>query len=653
LGDGDVEEFSVTEKPVSRDYRSFAANMFGTVAFKMLEWLTPNGIEEMSRRTREYRAESDKEDEPSKPEDGQSASQNPHGPASIEEELPSLNGEHHKPDESNGQVEKANGVVEAPRGQDEQQQRTAPPASRPTSSRRNSNARVRTTSSTKPKRQLSMDAFPPEAAPDDAFPSLLRSPRLNSQTEKTPRNLKTPNGTLSRPISQLTTAGFFDDVPLEKMPPPKPAEIKTRPFRGHLDGTKTSEPSSSDETLRHSASSSDGSCSNMSFAGHPPEQECSFEDILPQALSRLNPDVIDFICDVLQEDDGSERHMLHPSSITTFHTRVAGQGKPLKRRKTQSHKAYPPSLTMEWKLFAEQTMFYILSDPPSAIRSFTKKGSLYDSQTLWYCMLRMTRVAPSLVFHSLWMAAASLFAPPKSLQSLRSPTAKLFPRNEQSLSNMEAGWLMSICLHALVAAAPLVSDPRQLYDMSRIRSHGLSLAGSGAIARQPAALCLQYNDAFSDDLALRLARRLFAAITARRCFDDLNDSNFDDHDEEQADVLMPLFSQLDFLNMDAVYILNFSFSDRALHETRVPTLLLDWARAVMLNDWDGKPEVSGEGSFGGALALIDAMCKFFPFVKTLETASELTSIYRQETTGITSWRCPVSIRILCRAPGCC
>jgi hypothetical protein len=61
--------------------------------------------------------------------------------------------------------------------------------------------------------------------------------------------------------------------------------------------------------------------------------------------------------------------------------------------------------------------------------------------------------------------------------------------------------------------------------------------------------------------------------------------------------------------MDAVYILDFSFPDRALHETRVPILLLDWARAVMLNDWDGSPEVRGDGSFGGALALIETMRK--------------------------------------------
>jgi hypothetical protein len=81
----------------------------------------------------------------------------------------------------------------------------------------------------------------------------------------------------------------------------------------------------------------------------------------------------------------------------------------------------------------------------------------------------------------------------------------------------------------------------------------------------------------------------------------------DEHSEQG--VLAPLFSQLDFLNMDAVYVLDFSFPDRALHETRVPILLLDWARAVMLNDWNGSPEVPGDGPFGGALALIEAICK--------------------------------------------
>src|SRR5206468_4068709 len=46
--------FTIRERPTSKDYRSFAANMFGTVAFKMLEWLTPTAMEDMSDKARSF-----------------------------------------------------------------------------------------------------------------------------------------------------------------------------------------------------------------------------------------------------------------------------------------------------------------------------------------------------------------------------------------------------------------------------------------------------------------------------------------------------------------------------------------------------------------------------------------------------------------------
>lgn len=614
------DELTITEERVSKDYRSFAANMFGTVAFKMLEWLTPSGIEEMTRKSNGLRPETT----PNRPGNAVATREQKVDLPDLSprskpaDDLPTVNGVPHTPVPGRGgsaaeNTQVANdGTRDPTRDGEEPSQRGPPPAVRPSNSRHNSNAKVRTPSGPKPKRKLSIDTFIQDGMPDDSLSNLLRSPRLGSQNDKTPTNLKPASGALTRPISQLTTAGFFDDVSLEKMPPPKPVEIKTRAGRGQVDGPKKSESSSPKESVHASGTASDGSWSDHSLGAADADPGSDFVCLLPQALSRLTPDMVDFVCDVLQEDGSSERHMLEPSTVTRFHCKAPNQGKLLRRRRSHSRRKASSNLKLEWKIFVEQTVFYILSDPQLAVRSFTKDGSLYDSQTLWYCMLRMTRVVPSLVFHSLWTASASLFAPPKALQSLRSPTARLFPKHEESLSNFEAGCLMSICLHALVAAAPLISDQRQLYDMSRIRSHGLSLAGSGAIARQPASLCLQYDDAFSNDLALRLARRLFAAVTTRRYFDDLTDLNSGDGHEREPDVLTALFSQLDFLNMDAVYILSFSVPDRALHETRVPTLLLDWARAVMLSDWDGKPEVPGDGPFGGALALIESMCKVLP-----------------------------------------
>lgn len=608
--------FTIAEEPVSKDHRSFAANLFGTVAFKMLEWLTPAAVEDMSKRARSLLSEPQSDTRSGTPIKLETKLENGSGPHEPEpaQESPVL------PIEPNKGLTNGRAPVGAGHAQTEKEARGSKsrqqphePLSEPgsTNNRRNSNAKVRTSSGPKPKRQLSIDPFVQDAAADDSYSGLLRSPRAPSgPPEKTARAPKAAGPSYSRPISQLSSAGLFDDVTLEKMPPPKTADLKPRINRDQPDGVRSSEASSPKASGSASGASSGRSCSNGSdgtIVGQ--DSESDDESVLPQALSRLDVDVVDFICDVIQEDGTAEKHMLEPQSVTRFHNRQSDHGKPAKRRRYRARE-YPTNAKLEWSLFVEQTLFYVLSEPQLALRSFTKKGQLYDSQTLWYCMLRMTRIAPSLVFHSLWMAAGSLFAPPKPLQSLRSPTIKLFPKNEASLSNLEAGRLLSICLHALVAAAPLVSDSQQLYDISRIRSHGLTLAGSGAVARQPSDLCLQYEDAFTDNHALRLARRVFAAITTRRYFDELIESTIGGDENREQDVLTPLFSQLDFLNMDAVYVLDFSFPDRALHETRVPILLLDWARTVMVNEWDGSPEFPGDGPFGGALALIEAMCKF-------------------------------------------
>jgi hypothetical protein len=638
--------FIVTEEPVSKDHRSFAANVFGTVAFKMLEWLTPAAMREMSEMAQGFRNESESEDGESRPETATKAGQpkSPHEvrvvPAESNAELVNGRSQH-----EHSQTER-----ETRPAKDTQQPHEPFPASRASNPRRNSNAKVRPPSGTKPKRQLSIDPYAKEGSVEEPYAALLRSPRaIPGPADKGSRGPKTAGSTLSRPISQLSSAGFFDDVSLEKMPPSKSIDFKSRNSRSHLDGSRSSELGSPQQLATGSGASSSRSCSNGSMGAANQDAESEDESHLPQALSRLDARVIDFVCDVLQEDGTAEKHLLEPQSVTKFHNRQAGQGK-LARRKRRSARSRLPNLRLEWKLFAEQSFFYVLSDPQLALRSFTKQGQLYDSQTLWYCMLRLTRTAPSLVFHSLWMAAASLFAPPKSLQTLRSPTTKVFPTAEPGLSNLEAGRLMSICLHALIAAAPLVTDSRQLYDMSRIRSHGLSLAGSGAVARQPTELCLQYEDAFTNDMAMRLARRLFAAITTRRCFDELSRFSSGGDEDHEQDILAPLFSQLDLLNMDAVYILDFSFPDRALHETRVPILLLDWARAVMLHDWDGSPEVSGDSPFGGALALIEAMCKSTN--RSISSTSLASNAYRrQETPRATPSRCPVPVRLFRGAVG--
>ncbi|KAH6618130.1 hypothetical protein B0J18DRAFT_371153 [Chaetomium sp. MPI-SDFR-AT-0129] len=590
--------FTIVEKPTSKDHRSFAANVFGTVAFKMLEWLTPAAMDDMHTRAQAFSGESDVKVTSGSPKPRLERETAPDATSTSPQS--STASPEPKGDVGSGRGLPGQGVSEKETRGSKEAPLPNEPHSGSRSTRRNSNAKVRT-SGPKPKRQLSIDPFAQDPSVEEPYASLLRSPRAVSSADKGTRPPKAAGSNIARPISQLSSAGYFDDVSLEKMPPPKVVDVNTKAGRTALDLAR-----STGSRSPKASSTASGASENSGSDGSvlPPGQDSESDDeiLFPQALSRLNVDVVEFFCDIIQEDRTGEEHMLEPPQLTRFHG-----GPKLGRRKYRSGRAYSPNMKLEWKLFFEQTLFYVLSHPQLAVQSFTKNGQLYDSQTMWYCMLRLTRVAPSLVFHSLWVAASSLFAAPKVLQNLRSPTARVFAKTEHSLSNLEAGRLISVCLHALMAAAPLVTNSRQLFDMSRIRSHGLSLAGSGAVARQPTELCLQYEDAFTDDMALRLARRLFSAINTRRHFDALSETNMGQDDPAPQDVLAPLFSQLDFLNMDAVYVLDFSFAERTVHETRVPTLLLDWARAVMLHDWDGSPEVPGDGPFGGALALIEAM----------------------------------------------
>lgn len=347
------------------------------------------------------------------------------------------------------------------------------------------------------------------------------------------------------------------------------------------------------------------------------DEVSSLDSILPQALLRLDVNLIDFICDVYEEDGTSEAVFHSTYEKNNPYPKPSGKRKPLCRRSmlrtARSRK--------QWLRFNEQTLFNVLADPLAVVQSFTHEQELYDSQTLWYCFHRLSRVASSLVFHSLWLAAGRLFVPPpdlKSNMSSQGDNGSKPQRHTKSLSDRDAGFLVSICMHALVAAAPAVPDSRTLYEMSRVRSNGLTLAGGSTIARQSSSRCLDYDDAFSNDLTIRLARRLFCAVTTRRHFANHAQSRncLDDLTNIQNDVLQPLVDQLDFLSTGSASILEFPHPERLLHETRVPTVLLDWARAVLLNEWDGRADFAMDGPFGGALSFIETL-RMYPIPKKI------------------------------------
>lgn len=602
----DPTQVHISEKAVTKDYRSFAANVFGTVAFKMLEWLTPNTLEAIVEKAEtalqdstschdEFIANPPPTDDPeerlSEPSSTVYSSdvQPPlRNNASTEEDLENIS--------VPAQASNREPTSEASRGCNFENQASleSPTRRRLSHTRKRSHARIRTSSLTKPPSKGQIESIPSD-------PGSLSPTTRPSHTEIVSKGLVRPSSNITRTSSQLSIDRSLETESDEQNSIPETRhrqserQLQAESSNGDYASSSTGVPASTpEEALR------------LQAVANRPDSESELDGFLPQALSRFNMKTIDFICDVIQEDATGESHLLEPPSLSHHESAKHRSNQPKAwRRKQDGSKRYPRNLRLEWKLFVEQSIFSVLSDPRAVLESFTNHDGLIDSHSLWYCMLRLTRVAPSLVFHSLWMALSGLFAPPKPLQSSRSPASKLFPPSENSFTNTEAGFIMSICLHALVAAAPLVKDPRQLIDMSRIRAHGFTLTNGGAVALQPTSLCLQYEDAFTDDLALRLAKRLLTVIPARRRFDLLMEYDQETDREREKDIIEVFLAHLEFTSQSP---LNVPKAEGSMHEKRMPIVILDWARAVMFNEWEGKADVPKDGPFGGALALTAAMC---------------------------------------------
>jgi len=588
------------EEPTTTDHRSFVQNVFGTTAFKMLEWLTPRSLEFLSRP--EEVAKSTKDVESETPPGDLGGLGDKEAP-----ENPSIKG-----------FSSGNQVPHEP-GPTKLESKSSKPKASPNGTASPAILDSRASSNPVPRRKTSSSRH----SKSDTVDTQPQKGILNipSRTPDSTVDMTLPQFRPSHPKQKLSrqssiTSPQVHVAEITSMAGGKPASVKiiTEPKRTTLknddEEKKRGEPVITCKTIAEKASPK----------VEPTEPRLTKTPAPPQSVAYLPIDLINFLCDVLQTDRTSETHDLKPSQVVKMLVRWHDEQSAYQKGRDPKLNGPDPTANRErWRIFIQQSLFDVLSKPDSLLKSFQDdKGQLLDTHTIWYLLLRMTRVAPSLVFHSLWNVAGNLFNPPEKLETIHDWAKD--PQNapsSKSLSNQEAGEVMSICLHALVATAPLVSNARQLANMSRIRSYGLTMLGRDKSSLEPAALCLQYEDAFSNDLALRLARRVFASIPTRRRFTELIDIQNDvrNDGEREPDVLEAVLAKLKFLDLDTPPVLSFSLDERDLHEKRVPTLLLDWARTVMLQDWQGSAEVSAEGAFGGALALIASICMWtsFPF----------------------------------------
>ena len=598
------------EEPTTLDHRSFVQNVFGTVAFKMLEWLTPRNLELLTRVENKDLSST--------------------GSRSTPDPLPAL--QHMERETFLGEAE--NGCL-LPDAEGELKTDVEDDNS--------ISERVATASSQRLSTSISKPVFTGDAkeneVSDPKFHNNSTAARPpNSHLRRNQESTDSPKGILNVPTSPRLREKLPDIVPVTRGFPPSKlqrrlsrqtlikspqmhgAEIKPNMVQLAPMEIKTAElvpesPKLEDSPGLDHHAAKEGIQNSVEQSPHrieSPRSASNQQVLLPQSLSHLSIEVIDFVCEILHSDGTCEKHVLQPRDVNAHHKRYNGRSAFLRRCKRPGHQ---PS-SQNWRLFIEQSFFDVLGKPESLLRSFsTEENRLFDTQTIWYIMLRMTRVAPSLVFDSLWNVAGILFRPPEKLDVIYEWTNE--SRNSENLSSkalstLDAAQVINICLHALVAAAPLVTDTRQLANMSRIRSYGLAMLGRESSALESATLCLHYEDAFTNELALRLARRVFAAIPVRQRFAGLLDFQKGIRKTErlEPDVLETILSSLKVLDPGTSSVLRFTDHERELHEKRVPTLILDWARTVMLQDWAGSAEVPIHGPFGGALATVAAICKY-------------------------------------------
>jgi hypothetical protein len=613
------------DEVTTTDHKSFVQNVFGTVAFKMLEWLTPRKLEIMAAEGVDKGSSVDG-DQPLSRKDGSSPSSQV-SDKSDDDEVSKLGGPANM---ANGDMQADDLTTTMSQNYDTQKSpttskgeptpnSTAPETLPNTTAMRPSSPTLRRKTEHKesqlPKGILNISTSPKTADMISDIRPLTRE-LLNPASRK-----KSQQNVTGSKVQVAKTAPVH-----EKLAPPEVEKLETsevndlKGAEAHRDGTRVGEASTETSTQPEE---------QLEVEDNPSTQVEPRQVLLPQSLEYLSVELIDFICDILQMDGKCERHSLQPETLDSSLKRDLWTHMVTLRRFFYDRIVFSenkPSISSrdEWRTFIEQSLFDVLSRPESLLKSFTcnYKKRFFDTQTIWYLMLRMTRVAPSLVFDSLWIAAGTLFQPPEKIESIYEwpkETSSQTRTASRNLSNIDAARVMNLCLHALVATAPLVTDARRLANMSRIRSYGLTMLGRNMASLEPVALCLQYDDAFTNDLALRLARRLFAAIPTRRRFTELLELQQDARSEEarEQDILDTVLSSL--TSLETSPMMHFSAEERMLHEARVPVLILDWARTVMLQDWEGAAEVPGDGSFGGALAMMAAICELIQFLTHIKT----------------------------------
>ena len=302
-----------------------------------------------------------------------------------------------------------------------------------------------------------------------------------------------------------------------------------------------------------------------------------------------------------------------------------------------------------------QSISHTLSSSNILLRSYVSyKSHSYKSLAVWsdgfsdmvegFCVLHERDFYPSNIFSSLWQSASSLSVSRPSrfkgtgneeqLHDCLPATPR--PKRMDTVGHTGAAHIAKLIFAALVAFVP-EEDPHVWLAIQRLRASGhITVPGISEATldiRNTIAKSLKIMDAFEDDMAHALLKKATSGLAARIHLPDsriLQTPRDEQKDSSPApDVITLLIRGL--IDPEAVAVIlsapngTPTLGDGPLLRSvtsEIPSyqqvngntkihleILVEWLRGILLKEWDGNAEVPKCSALGGALELLDCICK--------------------------------------------
>ena len=291
--------------------------------------------------------------------------------------------------------------------------------------------------------------------------------------------------------------------------------------------------------------------------------------------------------------------------------------------------------------YSGQSMTYILSHVEALLQSFLHvDDSNANSRVVWsydfasivdlFRKLRRIDMHPHKIFPNLWISAGKLYPSSVALNKRRSTRASditsssldsLSNSQSCSLNDLEACHVIKIILAALVASVPKCSRMgwlavRKLHASGQVAPF-IDSENSPAEKKMIGKLVRTLH-AFENDMALSLVKRLARSVDTM--YHLAQARALAENAEKSRLQFTPIFSRvIDYVNADKfkIYVAdnqglpsvkNGEWVDPEIEpitwHSREWPIIIEWLRAVLLKEWDGKPKVAKGSTVGGALGLM-------------------------------------------------